>query len=70
MNVNVTDIYDKTVIVDQYANLTAFTTLSDDYEAYKITNNSNLIDNHFNDYEAYKIASNSYLAILNNDIEN
>ena len=65
MNVNITGIYDNTVIVDsnlfddvrllqtglsslsdtlfsvveglpyQYANLTAFTTLSDDYEAYK-----------------------------------
>ena len=67
MNVNITGIYDNTVIVDsnlfddikllqtglsslsdtlfsvveglpyQYANLTAFTTLSNDYEAYKIT---------------------------------
>jgi hypothetical protein len=81
MNVNITGIYDNTVIVDsnlfddvkllqtglsslsdtlfnvveglpyQYANLTAFTTLSDDYEAYKITNNS-------------------YLSILDTDIQN
>ena len=66
MNVNITGIYDNTVIVDsnlfddvkllqtglsslsdtlfsvvqglpyQYANLTAFTTLSDDYDAYQI----------------------------------
>ena len=72
MNVNITGIYDNTVIVDsnlfddvkllqtglsslsdtlfsvveglpyQYANLTAFTTLSNDYEAYKITNNTNI----------------------------
>ena len=70
MNVNITGIYDNTVIVDsnlfddvkllqtglsslsdtlfsvvqglpyQYANLTAFTTLSDDYDAYQITNNT------------------------------
>ena len=81
MNVNITGIYDNTVIVDsnlfddvrllqtglsslsdtlfsvveglpyQYANLTRFTTLS-------------------NDYEAYKITSNSYLSILDTDIQN
>ena len=69
MNVNITGIYDNTVIVDsnlfddvrllqtglsslsdtlysvvqglpyEYANLTAFTTLSDDYEQFKINNN-------------------------------
>jgi hypothetical protein len=81
MNVNITGIYDNTVIVDnnlfedvrllqtglsslsdtlfnvveglpyQYANLTSFTTLSNDYDAFKITNNSNLL-------------------IINNDIDN
>jgi len=81
MNVNITGIYDNTVIVDnnlfedvrllqtglsslsdtlfnvveglpnQYANLTTFTILSDDYDAFKITNNSNL-------------------SIINNDIDN
>ena len=99
MNVNITGIYDNTVIVDsnlfddvkllqtglsslsdtlfsvveglpyQYANLTAFTTLSDDYEAYKITNNTNF-QILSEDYEANKITSNSHLSILNNDIEN
>ena len=74
MNVNITGIYDNTVIVDsnlfddvkllqtglsslndtlfsvveglpyQYANLTTFTTLSNDYDLYKITNNSNISD--------------------------
>jgi hypothetical protein len=72
MNVNITGIYDNTVIVDsnlfedvrllqtglsslsdtlcngverlpnQYANLTAFTTLYTDYDSYKINNNSNI----------------------------
>jgi hypothetical protein len=81
MNVNITGIYDNTIIVDknlfedvrllqtglsssndtlfnfveglsyQYANLTSFTILS-------------------NDYEANKITSNSYLSILNTDIDN
>ena len=99
MNVNITGIYDNTVIVDsnlfddvkllqtglsslsdtlfnvveglpyQYANLTAFTTLSDDYEAYKITNNTNF-QMLSEDYEANKITSNSYLSILNTDIDN
>ena len=99
MNVNITGIYDNTVVVDsnlfddvkllqtglsslsdtlfsvvqglpyQYANLTAFTTLSDDYEGYKTTNNTR-IETLSDDYEAYKITSNSYLSILNNDIEN
>ena len=44
----------------QYANLTAFTTLSDDYEAYKITNNTNfqiLSD----DYEQFKINNSTNL---------
>ena len=99
MNVNITGIYDNTVIIDstlfddvkllqtglsslsdtlfsvvqdlpyQYANLTAFTTLSDDYEAYKITNNTNF-QILSEDYEANKITSNSHLSILNNDIDN
>ena len=81
MNVNITGIYDNTVIVDnnlfedvrllqtglsslsdtlfnvveglpfQYANLTSFSILS-------------------NDYEANKITTNSYLNIINNDIDN
>ena len=72
MNVNITGIYDNTVIVDsnlfddvkllqtglsslsdtlfsvveglpyQYANLTSFTTLSNDYQQFKINNNTNL----------------------------
>jgi hypothetical protein len=72
MNINITGIYDNTVIVDtnlfedvrllqtglsslsdtlfdvvqglpyKYANLTTFSTLSDDYDAFNITNNSNL----------------------------
>ena len=89
MNVNITGIYDNTVIVDsnlfddvrllqtglsslsdtlfsvveglpyQYANLTRFTTLSNDYESYKITNNSRF-ETISNDHEAYKITSYSY----------
>ncbi len=81
MNVNITGIYDNTVIVDndlfedvwllqtglsslsdtlfhvveglpfQYANLTSFSILS-------------------NDYEANKITTSSYLNIINNDIDN
>ena len=113
MNVNITGIYDNTVIVDtnlfedvrllqtglsslsdtlfnvveglpyQYANLTTFTILSDDYDSFKINNTSNLsninldIDNLStslsilsSDYESYKITSNSYLNIINNDIIN
>ena len=113
MNVNITGIYDNTVIVDnnlfedvrllqtglsslsdtlfnvveglpnQYANLTTFTNLSNDYETFKINNTSNLsninldIDNLStslsilsSDYESYKITSNSYLNIINNDIVN
>ena len=113
MNVNITGIYDNTVIVDtnlfedvrllqtglsslsdtlfnvveglpyQYANLTSFTILSDDYDSFKINNTSNLsninldIDNLStslsilsSDYESYKITSNSYLNIINNDIVN
>ena len=99
MNVNITGIYDNTVIVDsnlfddvkllqtglsslsdtlfsiveglpyQYANLTRFTTLSNDYESYKITNNSRF-ETLSDDYEAYKITSNSYLSILDTDIQN
>ena len=99
MNVNITGIYDNTVIVDsnlfddvkllqtglsslsdtlfsvvqglpyQYANLTAFTTLYDDYESYKITNNSRF-ETLSDDYEAFKITSNSYLSILDTDIQN
>ncbi len=52
----------------QYANLTAFTTLSNDYEAYKITNNTKF-DTLSDNYEAYKIKSNSYLSILNTGID-
>ena len=95
MNVNITGIYDNTVIVDtnlfedvrllqtglsslsdtlfdvvqglpyKYANLTAFSTLSDNYDAFKITNNSKLstiyldIDN---------LTTN--LSVLNVDINN
>jgi hypothetical protein len=113
MNVNITGIYDNTVIVDtnlfedvrllqtglsslsdtlfnvveglpyQYANLTSFTILSNDYDSFKINNTSNLsninldIDNLStslsilsSDYESYKITSNSYLNIINNDIIN
>ena len=113
MNVNITGIYDNTVIVDtnlfedvrllqtglsslsdtlfnvveglpyQYANLTSFTILSNDYDSFKINNTSNLsninldIDNLStslsilsSDYESYKITSNSYLNIINNDIVN
>jgi hypothetical protein len=74
MNVNITGIYDNTVIVDnnlfedvlllqtglsslndtlfnvveglpnQYANLTKFTNLSNDYETFKINNTSNLLN--------------------------
>ena len=88
MNVNITGIYDKTVIVDsnlfedvrllqtglsslsdtlfsvvqglphQYANLTAFTILSNDYDQFKI-NSNNDIDN---------LTTN--LSILNTDISN
>ena len=98
MNVNITGIYDNTVIVDsnlfddvkllqtglsslsdtlfsvvqglpyQYANLTAFTTLSDDYEAYKITNNSK-IELLSDDYESYKITNNTRFETLSNDYE-
>ena len=111
MNVNITGIYDNTVIVDTnlfedvrllqtglsslndtlfnvveglpytYANLTAFSNLSDNYDEFKINNTSNIstlyldIDNiNTNlsilsiDYEANKITSNSYLNIINNDI--
>ena len=113
MNVNVTGIYDNTVIVDnnlfedvrllqtglsslsdtlfnvveglpnQYANLTTFTNLSNDYETFKINNTSNLsninsdIDNLTsnlsilsNDYTEYKENSFSYTTNINNDIDN
>jgi len=113
MNVNITGIYDNTVIVDnnlfedvrllqtglsslsdtlfnvveglpnQYANLTTFTNLSNDYETFKINNTSNLsninsdIDNLTsnlstlsNDYTAYKENSFSYITNINNDIDN
>ncbi len=50
----------------QYANLTRFT---NDYESYKITNNSRF-ETLSDDYEAYKITSNSYLSILDTDIQN
>ncbi len=95
MNVNITGIYDNTVIVDnnlfedvrllqtglsslsdtlynvveglpfQYANLTAFSNLSDDYDSFKITNNSNLsiLNNDINNLT-------TNLSILNNDINN
>jgi hypothetical protein len=91
MNVNITGIYDNTVIVDSnsfndvrwlqtglsslsdtlfsvveglpYKYVTRFTTLSNDYEAYKITNNSRF-ETLSDDYEANKITSNSYSSIL------
>ena len=98
MNVNITGIYDNTVIVDsnlfddvrllqtglsslsdtlfsvveglpyQYANLTTFSILSDDYEAYKITDNSRF-EILSNNYEAYKITDNSRFEILSNNNE-
>ena len=113
MNVNITGIYDNTVIVDnnlfedvrllqtglsslsdtlfnvveglpcQYANLTTFTILSNDYETFKINNISQFsvinddIDNLTSnlsilsdDYDAFKITNNSNLSIINNDIVN
>ena len=99
MNVNITGIYDNTVIVDsnlfedvrllqtglsslsdtlfdvveglpfKYANLTTFTILSDDYEAYKITDNSRF-EILSNNYEQFKINNNTNLSILNTDITN
>ena len=98
MNVNITGIYDNTVIVDsnlfddvrllqtglsslsdtlfsvveglpyQYANLTTFSILSDDYEAYKITDNSRF-EILSNNYEHFK-KKNTNLSILNIDITN
>jgi hypothetical protein len=113
MSVNITGIYDNTVIVDnnlfedvrllqtglsslgdtlfnvveglpyQYANLSSFTILSNDYDSFKIRNTSYLsninldIDNLTSnlsilssDFEANKITANSYLNINNNDIIN
>ena len=99
MNVNITGIYDNTIIVDsnlfddvrllqtglsslsdtlfsvveglpyQYANLTTFSILSDDYEAYKITDNSRF-EILSNNYEQFKINNNTNLSILNIDITN
>ena len=95
MNVNITGIYDNTVIDDtilfedvrllqtglsslsdtlfdvvqglpyKYANLTTFTILSDDYDSFKITNNSNLsiINN-----DIVNLTTN--LSVLNIDINN
>jgi hypothetical protein len=98
MKVNITGIYDNTVVVDsnifdddkllqtglsslsdtllsvvqglpyQYANLTAFTTLSDDYEGYKITNNTKF-ELLSDDYEAYKITNNTRFETLSDDYE-
>jgi len=95
MNVNITGIYDNTVIVDSnlfddvrllqtglsslndtlfsvveglpytYANLTAFSNLSDNYD--NINTNLSILSS---DYESNKITSNSYLNIINNDILN
>ena len=95
MNVNITGIYDNTVIVDtnlfedvrllqtglsslsdtlfdvvqglpyKYANLTAFSNLSDDYDAFKITNNSNL-STIYSDID--NLTTN--LSVLNVDINN
>ena len=56
MNVNITGVYDYTDLYDnivllqtlndglpfKYANLTTFTILSNDYEQFKISSNSNL----------------------------
>ena len=86
MNVNITGIYDNTVIVDtnlfedvrllqtglsswsdtlfnvvgglpyQYANLTAFTILSDDYDSFKINNTSNLSNINLDLYSIILIA--------------
>ncbi len=95
MTVNITGIYDNTVIVDtnlfedvrllqtglsslsdtlfdvvqglpyKYANLTAFSTLSDNYDAFKITNNSNL-STIYSDID--NLTTN--LSVLNVDINN
>ena len=95
MNVNITGIYDNTVIVDtnlfedvrllqtglsslsdtlfdvvqglpyKYANLTTFTILSDDYDAFKITNNSKL-STIYSDID--NLTTN--LSVLNVDINN
>jgi hypothetical protein len=81
MNVNITGIYDNTVIVD--SNLfddvrllqTGFISLSDTlfsvvggllYQYANLTSFSILS----NDHKQFKITSNSYLSILNNDVEN
>jgi hypothetical protein len=99
MNVNITGIYDNTVVVDsnlfddvrllqtglsslsdtlfnvveglpyQYAHLRTFVILSDDYEAYEITNNTNF-QILSEDYEQLKINDNTNLSILNIDIHN
>jgi len=109
MNVNITGIYDNTVIVDtnlfedvrllqtglsslndtlynvveglplQYANLTSFTILSNDYDSYKITNNSNIttinidIDNLTTNLSILNIGVDNLttnLSILSTDINN
>jgi hypothetical protein len=67
----------------QYANLTSFTILSNDYDSFKISNTSNLSNINLDidylstslsilssDYEANKITSDSYLNITNSDIIN
>ena len=79
MNVNITGIHDNNIIVDnnlsgtlfnvveglpfQYANLTSFSILSNDYEANKITTNSylNIINNDIDNLT-------TNLSILSNDI--
>jgi hypothetical protein len=109
MNVNITGLYDNTIIVDnnlfedvrllqtglsslndtlfnvveglplQYANLTSFTILSNDYDAYKITNNSNIttinidIDNLTTNLSILNIGVDNLttnLSILSTDINN
>jgi len=109
MNVNITGLYDNTIIVDnnlfedvrllqtglsslndtlfnvveglplQYANLTSFTILSNDYDSYKITNNSNIttinidIDNLTTNLSILNIGVDNLttnLSILSTDINN
>jgi hypothetical protein len=96
MNVNITSIYDNTVIVDtnlfedvrllqtdlsslsdtfklfnvveglpyQYANLTAFTILSDDYDSLKINNTFNLSNINL-DIDNLSTSLSIYLVIMN-----
>ena len=100
MNVNITGIYDNTVIVDsnlfddvrllqtglsslndtllnvveglpfQYANLTTFTILSDNYDAYKITTNSSLTNINSDIDNLNTSLSNLSINISNNFVNN